>query len=337
MGFSAFAMAASTRVGNSLGAGSASGARLAALGAALAAPVIWIFVAFVLTWPPSQAALLSLFTNGTDEVLLQRMRSLLYLVVVLELFDGGWGGWVSRVLPAALGVVRQSAAAGGRTLGGPLLAATDRRAGGSQGFAAAVASLVAGSQPTALPLPCRPPPRPAAHAGAQTILSGIIGGVGKQKRGSLINVLAYWLCAVPVACLLGFWAKQVREWGRRRDEAAACLVRGQSLAAAGPDVASVHAHAFAIDHHLAFPCDLPPCAGRCRVLLRHVPGPRHPDLCLPGTNIAAALGRRGRRGDAACSGSDVAGMPRRVWVRARSRRTVPTAPFFHPSVPHVRW
>ncbi|PSC71055.1 MATE efflux family isoform A [Micractinium conductrix] len=131
MGFSAFAMAASTRVGNSLGAGSASGARLAALGAALAAPVIWIFVAFVLTWPPSQAALLSLFTNGTDEVLLQRMRSLLYLVVVLELFDG-----------------------------------------------------------------------------AQTILSGIIGGVGKQKRGSLINVLAYWLCAVPVACLLGFWAKQ---------------------------------------------------------------------------------------------------------------------------------
>lgn len=41
MGFSAFAMAASTRVGNALGAGLASKARLAALASALVAPAIW--------------------------------------------------------------------------------------------------------------------------------------------------------------------------------------------------------------------------------------------------------------------------------------------------------
>lgn len=119
MGFSAVAMAGSTRVGNALGAGSAEGARLAALSSALMAPAIWAVVAAVLTWPVTQNLLLSLFTTGADELLLQRMRSLLYLVVLLELFDG-----------------------------------------------------------------------------AQTILSGIIAGVGKQRRGSAINVVAYWACAV---------------------------------------------------------------------------------------------------------------------------------------------
>lgn len=130
MGFSAFAMAASTRVGNALGSGSAPRARLAALSAALVAPVIWLAVAAILTTPATQNALLGLFTTGADELLLQRMRSLLYLVVLLELFDG-----------------------------------------------------------------------------AQTIMSGIIAGVGKQRHGSVINVVAYWLLAVPVACALGFWAK----------------------------------------------------------------------------------------------------------------------------------
>lgn len=105
MGFSAFGMAASTRVGNALGAGSAEGARTAALASALVAPLIWVAVAAILLFPPSQALLLGLFTTGTDPVLLARMRSLLWLVVVLELFDGaqarrgwrragmaGWGG-----------------------------------------------------------------------------------------------------------------------------------------------------------------------------------------------------------------------------------------------------
>ncbi|KAI7842583.1 hypothetical protein COHA_003687 [Chlorella ohadii] len=127
MGFSSFAMAASTRVGNALGAGREAAARLAALASAIVAPLIWLVVAALLTWPVSQNWLLGLFTTGTDPLLLERMRSLLYLVVLLELFDG-----------------------------------------------------------------------------AQTILSGIIAGVGKQKRGSAINVVAYWLVAVPVACLLGF-------------------------------------------------------------------------------------------------------------------------------------
>ena len=88
MAFSAVAMAASTRVGNALGAGSARGARLAALAAAVSAPAIWVAVATVLTWPPSQNLLLSFFTTGADPQLLEKMRSLLYLVVVLELFDG---------------------------------------------------------------------------------------------------------------------------------------------------------------------------------------------------------------------------------------------------------
>ena len=76
-------------------------------------------VAAILTTPATQNLLLGLFTTGADELLLQRMRSLLYLVVLLELFDG-----------------------------------------------------------------------------AQTIMSGIIAGVGKQRHGSVINVVAYWLLAV---------------------------------------------------------------------------------------------------------------------------------------------
>ncbi|KAL4857142.1 Protein DETOXIFICATION 15 [Chlorella vulgaris] len=126
----AFGMAGSTRVGNALGAGSAEGARLAALSAAAVAPLIWVLVAAILVTPLTQNLLLSLFTTGTDELLLQRMRSLLYLVVLLELFDG-----------------------------------------------------------------------------AQTILSGIIAGVGKQRRGSAINLVAYNCVAVPVAILLGFYFK----------------------------------------------------------------------------------------------------------------------------------
>jgi Na+-driven multidrug efflux pump len=102
--FSAFGMAGSTRVGNALGAGSAEGARLAALSAAAVAPLIWVVVAAILVTPLTQNLLLSLFTTGTDELLLQRMRSLLYLVVLLELFDGGWEkevGGCSRALPVS--------------------------------------------------------------------------------------------------------------------------------------------------------------------------------------------------------------------------------------------
>lgn len=74
-GFSAFGMAASTRVGNALGAGNPEGARLAALASALTAPCLWVLVAAILIVPASQNLLLSLFTRGTDELLLERMVS----------------------------------------------------------------------------------------------------------------------------------------------------------------------------------------------------------------------------------------------------------------------
>lgn len=64
-------------------------------------------MAFVLVWPVSQSLLLSLFTTGTDELLLQRMRSLLYLVVLLELFDGAQARGAGREIGKA-------AAGGGR-------------------------------------------------------------------------------------------------------------------------------------------------------------------------------------------------------------------------------
>ncbi len=165
MGFSSFAMAASTRVGNALGAGREAAARLAALASAIVAPLIWLVVAALLTWPVSQNWLLGLFTTGTDPLLLevrrqggqrglancvqgvrmpvpamllamllapavlfalccavlpcpssrlnaiphysqpvraQRMRSLLYLVVLLELFDGAQVGTLRVELLSAV-------------------------------------------------------------------------------------------------------------------------------------------------------------------------------------------------------------------------------------------
>jgi len=74
MGFSSFAMAASTRVGNALGAGREAAARLAALASAVVAPLIWLVVASLLTWPVSQNWLLGLFTTGTDPLLLEVRR-----------------------------------------------------------------------------------------------------------------------------------------------------------------------------------------------------------------------------------------------------------------------
>lgn len=127
MPFAAQSLAACTRVGNSLGAGRPARARLAALAAMLSAPATWVLVAALLVAPPSQRALLALFTDGTDVLLLARMRSLLGLVVVLELFDG-----------------------------------------------------------------------------LQTVLSGIVAGAGKQRHGSAINAVAYWVLAVPLAMVLAF-------------------------------------------------------------------------------------------------------------------------------------
>ncbi|KAK9815228.1 hypothetical protein WJX72_000308 [[Myrmecia] bisecta] len=88
MAFVSVSIAVTVRVGNALGAGQAGQARLAANAAAVSTPLIWAVVAVILIEPHTQALLLSVFTNGQDAELLSRMRRLLYLVVVLELFDG---------------------------------------------------------------------------------------------------------------------------------------------------------------------------------------------------------------------------------------------------------
>lgn len=117
------------RVGNALGAGKAALARLSALSATAAAPLLWLAIAAVLLIPATQRMLIGLFTSGADEQLVAHMRGLIYIVVVLEFFDG-----------------------------------------------------------------------------AQTVMSGVVSGAGKQAWGFLFNAVAYWLIALPLALLLGFWA-----------------------------------------------------------------------------------------------------------------------------------
>ena len=84
---------ACSRVGNALGAARAAAGKLAALAAAIAAPLVWLVVAAVLVTPACQRLLLGLFASSVpDELLMQRMRNLLYIVVALELFDGAQTG-----------------------------------------------------------------------------------------------------------------------------------------------------------------------------------------------------------------------------------------------------
>ena len=35
-------------------------------------------------------------------------------------------------------------------------------------------------------------------------MSGVVSGAGKQAKGSLVNILAYWVLALPAAVLLAF-------------------------------------------------------------------------------------------------------------------------------------
>ena len=72
--------------------------------------------------------------------------------------------------------------------------------------------------PRLLPLPLPPPPhthhpppsRPHAQLfdGAQTVMSGVVAGAGKQHHGSVVNLIAYWLVAVSVCacvCVCVWW------------------------------------------------------------------------------------------------------------------------------------
>lgn len=42
--------------------------------------------------------------------------------------------------------------------------------------------------------------------GSQVIMTGVIQGAGKQRLGVVVNVVAFYVFAIPVALLLGFWA-----------------------------------------------------------------------------------------------------------------------------------
>ncbi|KAL4431763.1 hypothetical protein ABPG77_002979 [Micractinium sp. CCAP 211/92] len=84
-------MAACTRVGNGLGAGSAALAKRAALAAAITVPSFWSVFALVLTVPASQRAVIGLFTNESDGELLGKMQHLLRLLAVMLLFDMSQG------------------------------------------------------------------------------------------------------------------------------------------------------------------------------------------------------------------------------------------------------
>lgn len=87
------------RVGNALGAGKPGRARLAAAAALVSWPLVWAGVALLLVLPPSQRLLIRAFTDGSDQELVTRMRHLLYLLVFLELFDGGQMGGCGWCLP----------------------------------------------------------------------------------------------------------------------------------------------------------------------------------------------------------------------------------------------
>lgn len=186
-------------MGNALGAGRAAAARLAAAAAAVSAPLLWAVVAVVLVAPPSQRLLISLFTSGADEVLLERMRHLLYLVVLLEFFDGGqtgrvWDGktacllWFARACQLARGWP-------GACWQGP---------GGTRFclLPVHVCCAVPGVAPPPSPPHTQPQPQPRA------VLSGVVSGAGKQVHGFLINAVAYWVLAIPAAMSLSFLLKQ---------------------------------------------------------------------------------------------------------------------------------
>ncbi|GAB4814513.1 hypothetical protein N2152v2_001559 [Parachlorella kessleri] len=142
-------IAASTRVGNALGAGNAALAKLAALAACVSTPLVWMAAAAILLAHPSQHLLISLFTSGEDEMLLRRIRGLLHIVVVLLGFDG-----------------------------------------------------------------------------AQTVMSGVVSGAGKQAWGFLINAASFWGLALPTALMLGFHFKLGVEglyWGMTLGPGAQCV------------------------------------------------------------------------------------------------------------------
>ena len=40
--------------------------------------------------------------------------------------------------------------------------------------------------------------------GIQTVMSGVIQGLGRQTFGLLVNIVAFYLIAIPIACLFGF-------------------------------------------------------------------------------------------------------------------------------------
>ena len=40
--------------------------------------------------------------------------------------------------------------------------------------------------------------------GVQAVMSGVIQGLGRQKFGLLVNIVAFYVIAIPLACIFGF-------------------------------------------------------------------------------------------------------------------------------------
>jgi multidrug resistance protein, MATE family len=86
--FSSLAMVLNSRVGAGIGSRNSQRVIDALKAACILVPSAWLAVSFMLIFPPSQALLLSIFTDGKDALLIKQVKSLLWLVVVLEAFDG---------------------------------------------------------------------------------------------------------------------------------------------------------------------------------------------------------------------------------------------------------
>ncbi len=74
-------------MGNELGGARPKAARLVVTSALTITPLLWAVIALLLVEPHAQAALLSLYLDGSDAVLWQRLRELLLIVAVIEFFD----------------------------------------------------------------------------------------------------------------------------------------------------------------------------------------------------------------------------------------------------------
>lgn len=185
MAFLGAAVAVGARVGNNLGANRPGAARLSAFTAVSVTPAIWVPLALVLVLPITQDALVSMFARPEDTSLRETLGNLLYIVAGLELLDGlqtVMSGAPAPLLAACIvSCIFHSACPGTcvRVMV-PVLAQVPLQSGDSAVYIMLL---------------------PVANL---LVLAGVVTGAGKQLRGAMINFVAFYLVAVPVACSLAF-------------------------------------------------------------------------------------------------------------------------------------